>query len=54
MCGQPIYDAADRLAHILGGSDDEAAGQQQYGRKNVVQSKNGIVRLNLLRLKIIL
>lgn len=26
MCGKTVYDAADRLAHILGGSDDKAAG----------------------------
>lgn len=46
--------ATDRLPHILGGSDHQAAGQQQDGREDVVQPKDGVVRQHLLRLEVFL
>lgn len=49
-----VDDAADRLAHVLGGRDDQTARQQQHRREDVVQPKYGVVRLHLLRLEIFL
>lgn len=49
-----VDDAADRLAHILGGGDDQTAGEQEHRGEGVVQAKDGIVRLNVLPLEVAL
>jgi len=50
----PIDDAADRLAHVLGGGDDQAAGEQQHRGEGVVQPEDGVVRLDVLPLEVAL
>lgn len=50
----PTDYAGDRLAHILRGGNNETTGQQQDRREDVVKAKDGVVRLNLLVLEVIL
>lgn len=47
-----VHDAADRLAHVLGAGDDEAAAQQHDRGEDVVQPKDGIVGLHILRFEV--
>lgn len=53
-CHEPIDNARDGLAHVLCGSDDQAAGEQQDRGEDVVETKDCVVRLDLLVLEVIL
>lgn len=49
-----IDDAADRLANILGGRDDQAAGKQKYRCEGVVEPEDCIIRLDVLPFEVAL
>lgn len=49
-----IDDAADWLADILGGRDDQAAGEQKYRCEGVVETKDCIIRLDVLPFEVAL
>lgn len=49
-----VHNAADRLPNILGGRDDQTAGEQQYRGERVVETEDRIVRLYVLPLEVAL
>lgn len=49
-----IDNATNRLAHVLGGGDDQTAGEQEHRGEGVVETEDGIVRLDVLPLQVAL
>lgn len=47
-----VDNATDRIAHVLGAGDDQTAAQQDDSGEDVVQPKDGVVGLHLLRLEV--